>query len=148
MGAKIRDMELSDAIAQFVKWMPTPGPGLNRSRDSLLVFMAQELLRVGAWQESAAAGVTVARELGEGNLEEVEAENRRLKAEATKRGYLSQAAAKHVLAENSRLKWALAWAEGREVPGVESFQPRQEGQAPYWWRRTMGKIASGEIEVK
>lgn len=52
-----------------------------------------------------------------------------------------------ILEENRRLKWAIAWAEGRDVPGVEPFQARQEGQPAYWWRSTMGRIASGEIEV-
>lgn len=47
------------------------------------------------------------------------------------------------LEELAHYKRAVAWANGETVPGVESFQPREPGDPPYWWRRRMNEIARG-----
>lgn len=43
--------------------------------------------------------------------------------------------------ENERLRLAVSWALGEEG---SDFEPRKEGEPPFWWRKRLSQLAKGE----
>lgn len=48
--------------------------------------------------------------------------------------------------EVERLRVAIAWVLGESPEGAPEFEPRAEGQPPYWWRAQLRKLAGAALE--